>query len=152
MQVNKTIEFCFAHRETILRIVTETKKDPGRGKTGGTAGTAKRSDPTCIKAMRNLEEVSCVEVPYGAFLNGKQDIFTLHDPERWVKATDMTLAYFRGKLQAKLIVARYKEGRSREDICTELCISRTTYHVLQNDVFCFATGVAAGLGILPPRR
>ena len=152
MQVNKTIEFCFTHRKEILRLIDEAKKDSGRGKTGGNAGNSKRSDPTCIKAMRNLEEVKCIDIPYGSFLNGKQDVYTLHYPERWLKAADMTLDHYRGKLQAKLIESRYMNGRSREEICNELCFSRATYHVLQNDVFCFATGVATGLGLLPQHR
>lgn len=152
MNLNRIIEFCLAHRPAIAYYIEERRKDPGNGKVGGTAGMAFRSDPTSQCALRNLNEVGCVEIPYGIFTNGKQDIFTLRYPERWLKVIDYTEAFYQGKLQAKLIQAKYRECKSREQICEELNIGKSLYFVVQNDIFCFAAGVAIGLGAVPPRH
>lgn len=152
MQVAKIIEFCFAHRAAIEKAIREKRMDPAVPKTGGAAGNAQRSDPTCQKALRNIAEVSCVEIPYGASVNGRQDVFTLRRPERWLRVVDLTFEHYRGKLEANLITAKYVQCKSREEVCAELCIGKSLYHVMQNDIFCFATGAAAGLGLVVPRR
>lgn len=152
MQAAKIIEFCFMYRESIAKAIEEKRADPALPKTGGAAGTSKRTDPTCQKALRNIAEVTCVEIPYGSAINGRQDVFTLRRPERWLRVIDMTAEHYQGKLQAELIRAKYTEGKSRDIVCAQLCISKSLYHILQNDIMCFAEGAATGLGLIAPRH
>lgn len=152
MQINRILEFCFEHRAAVAYYIEEKRKDPGPTKVGGSAGMALRSDPTSQNALRNISEVGCIEVPYGSAINGTQDVFTLRHPERWLKVVDYTESFYQDKLQARFIQAKYREGKGREDICAELNIGKSLYFVVQNDIFCFATGIAVGLGLIAPRH
>ncbi len=152
MNVNKTIDFCFRYRTNIEQAIAEKRLDPGISKTGGSSGNALRSDPTCNVALRDVDEIECVEVPYGAAIGAQRDVFTLRHPERWLKATKMTEMYYSGKLQGQLIHDKYRLSLDQKAICCNLNIGKSLYFVLQNDIFCFATGVAAGLGLVTPRR
>lgn len=151
MQAVKIIDFCFRHRATIRRCIDEKRRDPGVPKTGG-AGSALRSDPTCQQAIRHVSEIECVEIPHGACVGGKQDVLTLRHPERWLKVIDLTTSYYDGKLQGKLIKLKYIDDKQPAEICAELRISRALYYIMQNDIFCFASGIAAGLGLAVPHR
>lgn len=148
----KIIEFCFTYRDAITKAVAGKRADPGTPKTGGSAGNAQRSDPTCQKALRNIAEVPCVEIPYGAMINGRQEVFALRKPERWLRVIDLTMAHYQGRIEADLATLQFTMGKSREEVCGQLCISRSLYFILKNELFSFATGVAAGLGLVTPRR
>ena len=151
MNVNKIVDFCFRYRSNIERAIYEKRVDPGLPKTGGHDGLAVRSDPTCQKALKDLTELSCVEVPYGAAI-GSRDVFALRYPERWLRVVELTESYYAGKLQGQLLHKKYHESLDQRTICCDLNIGRSLYFVMQNDIFCFATGVAAGLGLVDPRR
>lgn len=151
MNVNKLIDFCFRYRGNIEQAIREKRLDPGTPKTGGCGGNALRSDPTCQKALKEIEEIECVEVPFGASI-GSREVFTLRHPERWLRVVELTESYYAGKLQGQLLHKKYSESLDQRSICCDLNIGKSLYFVMQNDIFCFATGVAAGMGLITPRR
>lgn len=152
MQVAKIVAFCFEHYYDIVKAVQEKRLDPATPKTGGGDGNSRRSDPTAMLGIRNVSEIDCVVVEYGAAIGGRRDTFTLRHPERWLKVVNFTREYYGGQIQWQLIELRYQQGLTRDEILAELNIGRSLYHVLCNDVFCFATGVAMGIGLVPPRH
>lgn len=151
MQVAKIIAFCFGHYEDIVKAVAEKRLDPGTPKTGGSHGHCRISDPTAMLGIRHLSEVESVEIEYGAAYNGKRATYILDLPERWIKVVKYTREYYGGQLQWELIELHFVQGLEREEVWKRMKIGKTLYHVLYNNVFSYAAGVAKGLGI-PPRK
>ena len=153
MTTRDLIEFCLIHEEEIKQAVFERRNDAGSGKSGGNgSGHCLVSDTTANTAIRRVEEVPCVIVEYGTALNGRRDSLTLRHPERWLKVTAWTKEHYMGNKQGDLIRMKYCNGMTRGEICKAIGVGTSIYHVMLNDIFAFAEGIATGIGVVAPRH
>lgn len=146
MGVKENIEFCWQHENCIRQAVEDKRRDYGRTARGG-HGRCKVSDPTALRAIANVSDVECVEVEYGAAVNGRRNIKALKHPLQWLKAATWTKDYYQGKTQGQIIELKYKQSMLRNDICSALNISIATYYVMLSDIFTYANGLARGMGL-----
>lgn len=151
MRSMETIKFCFTHYDDIKREIEAKRLDSCTPKSGGGNGHCRISDPTATKAIRNLLEVDCVCIEYGLRVGGNRELFTLHHPEAWLRVVDVTTAHFHGKLQGE-IALQLRKGADYREIIAKLCVGRSVYYILLNDMLSFAEGVAVGKGLIPPKK
>lgn len=144
MNTHETIEFVLTYHKDIEQAIYEKRLDPNVPKTGGSNGHSRVSDPTCQKALQNMAEVEAVEVFYGCKMSCR-----LTKPERWLEVARTTRLWFSDKLQGKLMDRKFKDvPERRKDICMELGIGTSLYSVMLNDIFCLASGIALGKGLI----
>lgn len=146
MNIKQIVEFCFRHEQCILRAVEEKRLDSGVTVGGG--GHCKMSDPTAMKAITNVSDIACVEVEYGAEVNGRRNIMPLRKPLKWLKVAAWTKEYYSARTQGEIIRLKYNESMLPKDICQQLNISTATYYAMLSDIFAYAAGVARGLNII----
>ena len=88
--VSETIEFVLWYeREIYIALADKGEGNRQGGTTGGNgSGHMKVSDPTAVQALRNLQEINVLDVPYGAAigLNKRwQETYRLRNPLKWLQ-------------------------------------------------------------------
>jgi len=146
------IEFCFSNYGSIKNAIEEKRLDPGGATITGGNGTghSRISDPTAIKALRNVSELSCVTVFYGASIQGERDFIRIRRPETWLKVIDDTKKAFLGKPQLGIALRKYEQHEDWQQTCKELRISRGKYYAMLNDVLHQAELFAVAYGVQAP--
>ena len=147
MNSRELIDFCLLYEADIRRAVAEKREDMCIPKGGG---GGRISDPTAAKALRNISTVGTVIVEYGARVNGKGELYTLHNAEEWLSVVDSVWKHYGGKKQGRLLELRYKQGHYiiDEDFVKNMGYSRSYLFRMLKDVFRYAEELAKGLGIL----
>lgn len=153
MNNKELIEFVFYHENDIKKAVFEQREDGCLPKTGGGgSGHCRVSDTTAQAAIRRVMDVPAVSIEYGAATFGRRNSVTLRHPEKWLKVVQFTRDYFNGTASGALFKMRYKDCRTRQEICAELKISKQRFFVMLMNVCKFAEGVAVGYGLIMVRR
>ena len=156
------IEFVLRNRDPIEQCVREARLDRlardggGDNNTGG-GKPSRISDPTSEQALRLVEPIQFVHVPYGPYLRGKRDEKYLRLPEKWLKVEKLTREFYTREGQEKNVREVYQRrymtgeyGENWEITCSKLSISRGIYYAIVHDVVRFAGLYAAGLGLIEP--
>ena len=126
--ISETIEFCLWHERDIqLALENETGSvlhavNYGSGLSGDGSGvkSSKVSDPTYMNALRRIEAVNCLSVPYGPLYGHSpkynaetklfaadrrwRENFTLHFPVKWLLVTASVKRYFLDEDNRKFMV------------------------------------------------
>lgn len=153
MNNKELIEFVFYHEQDIKRAVFEKREDGCLPKTGGGgSGHCCTSDKTAQQAIRNIMEVGSVVVAYGAATCGRRNSITIRHPEKWLKVAEYTREYFSGSVSGRIMAMRYRENKTRQEICSELKINKPRFFAMLSNICKFAEGVAMGLGAIAPRH
>lgn len=142
MNNRKLIEFVLTYPNEIKKAIDDYINDPNRENSVGHGSGI--SDPTFIEAAKRVDDIACVTVYYG---EGKKR--NLRHPRRWLKVQEATKKWYAGTIQETIIERRFKDKPDeRKDICDDLKISTSYYAPMLKDIYVFASGYAAGLGII----
>lgn len=135
------IRFALTYPAEIKQAMINYIHDPNsEGSSGGHSGI---SDPTCIEAIRRVE-ITGVRVYYG---NGKSRY--VKEPKKWLMVEEATKKWYAGTIQEEMMKRYFKdEPDQRKDICEALGIGTSYYSAMLKDIYVFASGYAAGLGII----
>lgn len=155
------IEFVLRNREPIEQCVREARIDrlsrTGNDKNTGGGKPNHISDPTAAEALKLVEPIQFVHVPYGAYLRGRRDEKFIRLPEKWLKVEKLTREFYTREGQTKHVKGIYKRrymngeyGERWEITCNKLNISRTIYYAVVHDIVRFAGLYAAGMGLISP--
>lgn len=146
MKINSLIEWVFSNEAAIRLAVVEKRAEQSahKEKTGG-SGKCFISNPTETQAIRNLSELASVAV----IVDGVSK--KLYNPEKWLDLISIVKLHFEGQLQIELYNMKYsKHPLKAIEIMKRLKISKPWYHILNNELLCYAQGVAVGKGLIPP--
>ncbi|PWM78652.1 MAG: hypothetical protein DBY32_04010 [Phascolarctobacterium sp.] len=153
MTNKELIEFVLSNESEIRKAVFERRQDGCLPKTGGgSSGHCRISDPTAQNAIRNVLDVPTVVVEYGPAICGRRNSVTLRHPERWLKVAEYTREYFAGSVSGRIMVMRYRENKTRQEICSALKINKPRFFTMLSNICKFAEGVAIGMGVIAPRH
>lgn len=153
------IEFVLRHPAEIAKQIDYKRQETtGGGHTGGgSSNHSYVSDPTALQAIRQVEPVHVIQVPYGATVAGKRESYTLHAPEKWLiveSATRQHYLHSGNHTVVEIYRRRYQIGGEYGEpwrvSCAQLAISRGYYYTVQRDIIRYAGLYAAGIGIIPP--
>lgn len=129
----RKIDYVFYHEDEIRNAVLDAREGP-RAQTGRSGNHV--GDPTASRAIRNCTPLKSVRV------NGAH----LEWPEHWLRVVDSVYSWCNGD---RLIVARDRYGGvDYADTCAKLCITKSVYYYLLDDVKHFAAVCAAQLGLI----
>ena len=170
--ISETIEFCLWHERDIqLALENETGSvlhavNYGSGLSGDGSGvkSSKVSDPTYMNALRRIEAVNCLSVPYGPLYGHSpkynaetklsaadrrwRENFTLHFPVKWLLVTASVKRYFLDEDNRlhDFFNRRYILLERWEKSCEELKIKKSRYFVMRAEVIRAGEIYAAGYG------
>ena len=168
--VSETIEFCLWHEEDIkLALEAQTANPLHSVSFGGTlAGNGgsrtKVSDPTYVQALRRIEALGYLDVPYGPLYgraptyNEKtklyapdhrwQETFRLRYPGKWLRIVAALKSYFLSEENPlhDFFIRRYVDNEPWATTCKELAISRGKYFVMKAEVIRAGELYAVGYG------
>lgn len=152
--VSETIEFVLWYEADVRAAYADKRSCFQRGGiTGGNgSGHMQVSDPTAVQALRNIQHIHVLDVPYGPFY-GKRPVddpekefypqdkrwqltFKLHHPEKWLKVANSLKKYYlsdRNSLR-DFFTRRYLKHEAWSKTCEELKISRGMYYAMRADV------------------
>ncbi len=141
----RAFEFMIRNEKKIRDAVEEARANKG-GHTGGTpTGHAFISDPTAGEAIRNVEELSFVEIEGGGRVEW---------PERWLSVIDAVRAWCEPFYLRREILRRRYNGESWTKTCAEIKISRdrylseTRYREIIRSIRSYALQCAAQVGVI----
>lgn len=153
MNIENLIEFVLMYAQDIAEAVEEKRQDAGGGKTGGTNGHSRISDPTALKAIRNAMEVESVRITYGAAFYGERAKKTIRQPERWLAVAQAVRAQqMRNEITKAFYESRYYGRNDWQQTCRELHISRSVYYAMRADVMAVAKLYAVHYGLFEPQE
>lgn len=114
----RAFEFMIRNEKKIREAVEEARASK-KSRTGRTpTGHAYISDPTAGEAIRNVEELSFVEIEGGGRVEW---------PERWLRVIDAVRAWCEFSYLRREILRRRYDGESWTKTCAEIKISRDRY-------------------------
>lgn len=114
----RAFEFMIRNEKKIRDAVEEARASK-KSRTGRTpTGHAYISDPTAGEAIRNVEELSFVEIEGGGRVEW---------PERWLRVIDAVRAWCEFSYLRREILRRRYDGESWTKTCAEIKISRDRY-------------------------
>lgn len=150
MNPREIIDFCLLHEADVQKAINEKKLDRCIPKGGG---GGRISDPTAMKALTNLSTVGTVIVEYGARVNGRGELQTLHNAEEWLDVIHSIWKHYQGKKQGQLLELRYRQGHYDidEELVKIMGYSRSYLFRMMKDIFEYGVRCADGLGIIPTR-
>ena len=156
--VPETIEFCLWHEQDIKLALEAQTANPLRaisfGSTlaGSSGSRTKVSDPTSLQALRRIDALNYLDVPYGQLYgpapkyNEKtklyaadhrwQETFRLHYPGKWLRITVALKKYYlsEGNAIRDFFIRRYVDNEPWATTCKELAISRGKYFIMKAEV------------------
>ena len=166
----ETIEFCLWHEEDIKLALEAQTANPlhgisfGSTLAGNGGSRTNVSDPTYVQALRRIDALGYLDVPYGPLYgraptyNEKtklyapdhrwQETFRLRYPGKWLRIVAALKSYF---LSAEnplhdFFIRRYVDNEPWAKTCKELGISRGRYFVMRAAVIRAAELYAVGYG------
>ena len=135
----RAFEFMIRNEKKIRDAVEEARANKG-GHTGGTpTGHAFISDPTAGEAIRNVEELSFVEIEGGGRVEW---------PERWLRVIDAVRAWCEPDAVRAEILRRRYNGESYVVTCREVHISSRVYHDVLYKIRVYAVQCAAQVQVI----
>lgn len=131
----RAFEFMIRNEKKIRDAVEEARANK-RGHTGGTqTGHAFISDPTAGEAIRNVEELSVVEIEGGGRVEW---------PERWLRVIDAVRSWCgNDALKSEIFARRYERGENSHITCYAVNIEINTYYYFLREIRSFALQCAA---------
>ena len=151
MQLEELIEFVLTHTDEIKTAIVEQRVDVQKGHTGGGAGHSKVSDPTALRAIKNITEIQVVHVQYGAIVAGKMDTVTIKRPEKWLRIERQVREYYLGnERMAKFYQLKYMKQLDRRQVLDNMKISKGLYYAMSGDVTRFVMMCAVAAGLIGP--
>ena len=170
--ISETIEFCLWHERDIqLALENETGSVlhavihvSGLSGYGSGVKSSKVSDPTYMNALRRIEAVNCLSVPYGPLYGHSpkynaetklfaadrrwRENFTLHFPVKWLLVTASVKRYFLDEDNRlhDFFNRRYILLERWEKSCEELKIKKSRYFIMRAEVIRAGELYAAGYG------
>lgn len=135
----RIFEFMIRNEKKIRAAVEEVRAGKG-SHTGGTLpGGTYISDPTAGEAIRNVEEISFVDIEGGGRVEW---------PEHWLHVIDAVRAWCgQNTVQAEILRRRYA-GENYLATCNALFISARRYHDILFQLRSYALQCAAQLQII----
>lgn len=144
------IEFILTHTNEIKRAIVSQRIDAQKGHTGG-GGHSKVSDPTALRAIKNITEIPVVYVQHGPIIAGKMDAVKIKRPERWLKVEKQTREYYLGnERMSDFYKLRYIKQLERRQVWERLCIKKGLYYAMASDITRFAMMCAVAAGLIGP--
>lgn len=135
----RAFEFMMRNERKIRDAVEETRVSK-KGSTGRTpTGHAYISDPTAGEAIRNVEELSFVEIEGGGRVEW---------PERWLRVIDAVRAWCEPDAVRAEILRRRYNGESYVVTCREVHISSRVYHDVLYKIRVYAVQCAAQVQVI----
>lgn len=135
----RAFEFMLRNEGKIRDAVEEVRLCR-KGHTGGTpTGHARVSDPTAGEAIRNVEELSFVEIEGGGRVEW---------PERWLRVIDAVREWCKPDVLKREILRRRYSGESYIYTCYEVHISERRYHEILFAIRSYALQCAAQLQVI----
>lgn len=135
----RAFEFMIRNEKKIRDAVEEARANKG-GHTGGTpTGHTRISDPTAGEAIRNVEELSFVEIEGGGRVEW---------PERWLSVIDAVRAWCESDGVRREILKRRYGGESYVVTCREVHISSRVYHDVLYKIRVYAVQCAAQMQVI----
>lgn len=151
VQLEDLIEFVLTHTDEIKIAITDQRIDAQKGSTGGGTGHSKISDPTALRAIKNITESPVVYVQHGPIIAGKMDAVKIKRPERWLKVEKQTREYYLGnERMSDFYKLRYIKQLERRQVWERLCIKKGLYYAMASDVTRFAMMCAVASGLIGP--
>lgn len=153
MRYADDIEFILINIEAIKKAVIESRVSGNRtGHTGGNgSGHSRVSDPTAIKAIRNISEVPVITISYGPYIAGCRECKTIKHPELWIKVAESVIHYYlKNARMHDFFHRRYQLKEDWEKTCKELNMGRGAYYAMKADVLHMAELYAVHYGLLVP--
>ena len=168
--ITETIEFCLWHEQDIKLALEAQTANPlhgisfGSTLAGNGGSRTKVSDPTYVQALRRIDALGYLDVPYGPLYgraptyNEKtrlyapdhrwQETFRLRYPEKWLRIVAALKSYFLSEDNRlhDFFVRRYVDNEPWATTCKELGISRGRYFVMRAAVVRAAELYAAAYG------
>lgn len=152
--IEHTIKFVLAHQPEIKQAICDKMLDPGNVRTGGPGtGHCQISDPTASEAVRRATEIERIVVEYGPRANGRQMMYNLRWPQRWLRVAKMAEEYYlKSERKGEGIVFRmyYLDGDNMKNIAKAAGVGTSLCYIIQKDIMSFCKGVALGLGLYVP--
>ena len=157
--VSETIEFVLWYeREIYIALADKGEGNRQGGTTGGNgSGHMKVSDPTAVQALRNLQEINVLDVPYGAAigLNKRwQETYRLRNPLKWLQVGKALKQHYLSDTNSlhEFFERRYIKKEDWKQTCKELHISKDIYYVMRADVIRAGEVYAAGMGAASTKK
>ncbi len=148
-----TIEFCLWYEQDIRLAILDAKYCAGRGGVTGGNGTGhmRVSDPTAVQALRAVQEINVLDVPYGTpiGINKRwQNTYRLRNPAKWLLVVEyLKRRYLSDDCSLKdFFERRYIKKEHWKDTCKALNISRAIYYAMKADIIRAGEVYAAGCG------
>lgn len=170
--ISETIEFCLWH-ERDIQLALENKTGTvlhavnyGSGLSGDGSGvkSSKISDPTYVQALRRIEAVNYLNVPYGPLYGHSpkynaetklfaadrrwRETYNLRFPVKWLQVAASVKRYFLDEENPlhDFFERRYVLLERWEKSCDELKIKRNRYFVMRGEVIHAGELYAVGYG------
>jgi len=153
------IELVLLNRRQLEKAIKQKRRDPSHAMKDptlrGKHSDRSVSDPTAAEAIRNLDPLDVVYLPYGARVDGRQtDFHAVYQPERWASVAMSTERYFTVRQPyasaRNFYHARYVLGEHWRVTCAKMGFRRSQYFSLRWIVILTAANYAVSCGILSP--
>ena len=152
--VSETIEFCLWHEKDIRLAILDAKYSRGRGGVTGGNGTGhmRVSDPTAVQAIRAVQKLNMLDVPYGTVIGINkrwQNTYRLHNPEKWLLVTAFLKRRYLSDTENQLhdfFERRYIKKEDRDKTIKDLKITYGRYYAMRAEVIRAGEVYAAGCG------
>ncbi len=148
-----TIEFCLWYEPDIKLALLDAQYSARRGGvTGGNgSGHMRVSDPTAVQALRALQKINVLDVPYGTAigLNKRwQNTYRLRNPEKWLLVVAFLKKHYLSEDNPlhDFFERRYIKKEDREKTIKDLKIKYSRYYAMRADVIRAGEVYAAGCG------
>ena len=148
-----TIEFCLWYEKDIRLAIQDARESARRGGTTGGNGTGHMqvSDPTAVQAIRAVQKLNVLDIPYGMpyGINQRwQETYKLRNPAKWL----LVVAFLKKRYLSDrnplhdFFERRYIKREDREKTIKELGITYGRYYAMRADVIRAGEVYAAGCG------
>ncbi len=150
--VSDMIEFCLWY-EGDIRLAILDAKNAGRGGVTGGNGTGhmRVSDPTAVQALRAVQRLNALDIPYGAAIGINkrwQNTYRLRNPEKWLLVVAFLKKHYLSDTNPlhDFFERRYIKKEEWEKTCKDLKIKRSRYFTMRAEVIHAGEVYAAGCG------
>ncbi|SDC69989.1 hypothetical protein SAMN04487864_11545 [Succiniclasticum ruminis] len=149
-----TIEFCLWYEQDIRLAILDAKNSAGRGGVTGGNGTGhmRVSDPTAVQALRAVQKLNVLDVPYGTAIGINkrwQNTYRLRNPAKWLLVVAFMKRRYLLDTENPLhdfFERRYIKKEDWQKTCKDLQIKRSRYFVMRAEVIRAGEVYAAGCG------
>jgi len=152
--VSETIEFCLWYEKDIRLAIQDARESARRGGvTGGNgSGHMRVSDPTAVQALRAVQKINVLDIPYGMpyGINKRwQETYRLRNPLRWLLVVGFLKKRYISDTKNPLhdfFERRYVKREDWQKTCKDLGITRSRYFIMKAEVIRAGEVYAAGCG------